>query len=94
MPPADATSRTRRPTIKYYLREHVLMPGAVVSATQADYGLEHMRRLRVIRALSDVAGLPLHKIKIVLALIEHPGDDLFETLGRAITALPPYLNEG
>lgn len=70
------------------------MPGAVVSATQADYGLEHLRRLRVIRALSDVAGLPLQKIKIVLALIEHPGDDLFETLGRAITALPPYLNEG
>ncbi|WP_308467836.1 MerR family transcriptional regulator [Rathayibacter soli] len=88
------TSGVTVPTIKYYLREHILMAGVVVSATQADYGTEHLRRLRLIRALSDVAGLPLQKIKIVLALIEDPGDDLFETLGRAITALPPYLDEG
>jgi len=29
----------------------------------------------------------------VLALIEHPECSLFESLGRAIAALPPYLDE-
>jgi DNA-binding transcriptional MerR regulator len=81
------------PTIKYYLREKLLMPGTARGATQADYGEEHARRLRLIRSLSDVAGLPIQKIKTILALIEDPGDDLFTTLGRAVTALPPYLDE-
>lgn len=79
------------PTIKYYLREGLLMPGAARGARQADYGDNHVRRLRVIRSLSNVAGLPIQKIKAVLALIDDPGDDLFETLGKAVTALPPYL---
>jgi len=81
------------PTIKYYLREKLLMPGVALGATQADYGEGHLRRLRLIRSLSDVAGLPIQKIKTVLSLIDDPGDDLFETLGRALTALPPYLDE-
>jgi DNA-binding transcriptional MerR regulator len=80
------------PTVKYYLREGLLKPGASRGATQADYGPEHLQRVRLIRSLSDVAGLPIQKIKTVLAIIETPGDDLFETLGQAITALPPYLD--
>lgn len=78
-------------TIKYYLREGLLMPGEATSATQAVYGEEHFRRLGLIRALVEVAGLPVQKAGVVIGLIEHPDAGLFETLGRAIGALPPYL---
>jgi DNA-binding transcriptional MerR regulator len=80
-------------TIKYYLREGILQQGESLSATQADYGQEHLRRLRLIRSLIDLAGLPIARIKVVLGLIDRPGDDLFETLGEAIAALPPYTAE-
>lgn len=78
------------PTIKYYLREGLLMPGRATSATGATYGQEHVRRIRIVKALTDVAGLPIQRIKTVLELIDNPGQDLFDTLGRALAALPPY----
>jgi DNA-binding transcriptional MerR regulator len=80
-------------TVKYYIREGLLMPGETTSATQAHYGEEHLRRLNLIRALTDVAGLPLQKARVVIGLIEHPEPDLFETLGKAVAALPPYVDE-
>jgi DNA-binding transcriptional MerR regulator len=76
-------------TIKYYLREGVLMPGEPTSATQSRYGEQHLRRLALIKALAG-AGLPIHKIRAVAALVDEPGDDLYNTLGRAIAMLPPY----
>ena len=78
-------------TIKYYLREGILPAGESRGATQAEYGDDHLRRLRLIRSLAELAGLPIAQIKVVLDVIEHPRDDLFTTLGRAIEALPPYL---
>ena len=79
-------------TVKYYLREGLLMPGVATSATQASYGDAHLERLALIKALAG-AGLPIDRIRTVLALIEHPECSLFESLGRAIAALPPYLDE-
>lgn len=79
-------------TIKYYIREGLLMPGETTSATQARYGDQHLRRLNLIRALTDVAGLPLQKAGIVIGLIEHPQPRLFDTLGQAVAALPPYAD--
>ncbi|MFC9787344.1 MerR family transcriptional regulator [Rhodococcus sp. NPDC127528] len=76
-------------TIKYYLREGVLMPGESTSATQSRYGDQHVQRLALIKALAG-AGLPIHKIRAVAALVDEPGDDLYSTLGRAIAMLPPY----
>lgn len=76
-------------TIKFYLREGLLMPGRPTSATQAEYGDDHVRRLALVRALVDVAGLPLRAVRVVIDAIEHPGTPV-ETLGRAIAALPPY----
>ncbi len=78
-------------TIKFYLREGLLMPGRSTSITQADYGEEHLRRLGLIRALVEVAGLPLQKAGVVIGLIEHPDAGLYDALGDAIGALPPYL---
>lgn len=88
-----AASGVTVPSIKYYLREGLLMPGEARNATQAEYGELHVRRLRLIRALADVAGLPVQQIKTILSLIDRPGGDLFETLGIAVGALPPYVEK-
>ncbi|MEX1079595.1 MAG: MerR family transcriptional regulator [Homoserinimonas sp.] len=81
-------------TVKYYIREGLLMPGETTSATQARYSEAHVRRLNLIRALTDVAGLPLQKAGIVIGLIDHPQPNLFDTLGKAVAALPPYADAG
>ncbi len=92
---SQLSARTGVPvaTIKFYLREGMLMPGEATSATQAVYDDRHVERVALIRALSDVAGLPLQKVKVVLGLIEHPDASLFDTLGQAVAALPPYLDD-
>lgn len=76
-------------TVKYYLREGLLMPGEASSATQAEYGDRHVRRLALVKALAGV-GLPLGKIRTIVGLVDNPADTVFETIGRALAALPPY----
>lgn len=57
------------PTIKYYLREGLLQPGRRTSVNQAVYDVAHVERLRLIRALATVAGLPLHTIREVVRAV-------------------------
>jgi DNA-binding transcriptional MerR regulator len=64
-------SGTSVATIKYYIREGLLPAGQRTAANQALYGEEHLARIAVIRALRDVAGLPVATIKQVLDAIEH-----------------------
>lgn len=79
-------------TVKFYIREGMLPRGEAVSATRAEYGDEHLARLRLIAALADVRGLPLTRVRDILALIDAPVGDPIETLGRAVGALPPYVD--
>ncbi|MEN2741208.1 MerR family transcriptional regulator [Microbacterium sp. X-17] len=81
------------PTIKFYIREGMLPRGTTTSATRAEYGPEHEGRLRLIHALADVRRLPLSRVREILALVDAPGDDVVETLGRATGALPPYVED-
>lgn len=53
-------------TIKYYLREGLVPPGEATGATRARYDESHVRRLRLIRALTEVAGLKLDTVRQVL----------------------------
>ena len=76
-------------TVKYYLREGLLQPGTATSATQASYDERHLRRLRLVRALTGPVGLSVQQARAVLQLVDEPGDDLYATLGRAVGALPP-----
>jgi DNA-binding transcriptional MerR regulator len=80
-------------TVKYYLRAGLLHPGAATSATQASYDETHVRRLRLIRALTGTVGLSVQQARTILDLIDDPGDDLYATLGRAVSALPPTTDE-
>ena len=79
------------PTIKFYLREGVLPRGEAVSATRAEYTEEHVKRIRLITALTDVRSLPMARVKEILGLVDAPLRDPSESLSRAIGALPPYV---
>jgi DNA-binding transcriptional MerR regulator len=74
-------------TIKYYLREGLLSPGRSTAATRAVYDEGHLRRLRLIRALSEAGGLSLAKVRAVLDAVDDSDLGLHETLGRSHYAL-------
>lgn len=74
-------------TIKYYLREGLLPPGRQTAATQAEYDEHHLRRLKLIRALTGVRGLSVSTTRELLtALAEHTGDT-HRQLGLALGAI-------
>lgn len=76
-------------TIKYYLREGLLPPGELTSATQARYDDGHLSRLAVIRALLGPARLSVEVTKRVLGVIDDPPETLLDVLGSAQTATAP-----
>lgn len=73
--------------IKYYLREGLLPPGRSMGATLAEYGEEHVQRLRLIRALTARGGLSIAAARDVLAAVDHP-EESRPTLGVLHHALP------
>ncbi|MGO4429681.1 MerR family transcriptional regulator, partial [Streptomyces sp. MCAF7] len=75
-------------TIKYYLRERLLPPGERVSATQAEYGEEHLRRLRLVRALIQVGRVPVATAREVLETAEDESLSQNARMGAAVWALP------
>jgi DNA-binding transcriptional MerR regulator len=75
------------PTIKYYLREGLLSPGRRTGTNQADYDKEHVRRLRLIRTLIDVGGVPIARVRDVLAAIDDDRTRLHGAFGVAHHAL-------
>lgn len=81
---AELSSRTGVPipTIKYYLREGLLPPGEHTSPNQAQYGEEHARRLKLIRALVDVGGLSIVASRAVLGHLDALDAGSLESLGK------------
>jgi DNA-binding transcriptional MerR regulator len=79
----SARSATTIASIKFYLREGLLPAGAVTGRNQADYGEEHVRRLRLIRALIDVGGLSVSDARGVLAVVDDQTTPPHQLLGAA-----------
>lgn len=75
------------PTIKFYLRERLLPPGHATAATQAQYDETHLARLRLIRALVDVGGLPLAAVRWVLEAVDSEATP--DAVAAAHESLPP-----
>ncbi|GAA3295699.1 MerR family transcriptional regulator [Streptomyces cinereospinus] len=75
-------------TVKFYLREGLLPPGRRITATQAEYGEEHLRRLRLVRALIQVGGVSVAAAREVLAALDDDSLDHNERLGTAVWSLP------
>jgi DNA-binding transcriptional MerR regulator len=74
-------------TIKFYLREGLLPPGTPISRTQAEYSDSHLERLRLIRALRDIADLPVATVGTVLAAVDDEQLPLLDLLGVTQTAV-------
>ena len=81
-------------TLKYYLREGVLMPGVATSRTRAGYDQAHVDRVRLIRALIESGGLGIAGVRAVVEAIETPPDSVHDFLGVAHRAVPPPAAEG
>jgi len=77
------------PTVKFYLRERLLPRGEARGATRASYDMSHVRRLRLIRALVDVAGFGLDRVRQVLAVLDDSRTSLHEALAAAHQLLSP-----
>ncbi|MET8569044.1 MerR family transcriptional regulator [Streptomyces sp. NPDC004783] len=75
-------------TIKYYLREGLLPPGRQLNATTAEYGEEHLRRLRLVRALIQVGKVPVATAREVLGHVDDESLGRTVRLGAALWALP------
>ncbi|GAA3140102.1 MerR family transcriptional regulator [Streptomyces rameus] len=84
----SARSGVSMATIKYYLREGLLQPGRRITATLAEYDEEHLRRLRLVRALIQVGRLPVNSAREVLAALHEEGLSRNRQLGTAVWALP------
>lgn len=85
----ELSARTGVPvaTIKYYVREGLVAGGERTGHNQVRYGEEHVRRLRLVRAMVETGALPIAKVREVLAEVEDPGRDLDSALGVASRAL-------
>lgn len=77
------------PTIKYYLREGLLAPGVATAANQADYAEEHLRRLRLIRALIEAGGVSVAGARAVIDALDDADRPTLELLGHAQDAVSP-----
>ena len=79
-----------RSTIKFYIRERLLPPGESQGRNQALYGPKHLERLALIRALRDVAGLPVDVVGRVTRELDRGWEgDPFGQAMLAIHAPPP-----
>lgn len=75
-------------TIKYYLREGLLPPGRQINATTADYDEDHLRRLRLVRAMIQVGKVPVATVREVLGHVDDDSLPRAMRLGAAVWALP------
>lgn len=86
----SARSGLTTATIKYYLRAGLLPRGTTQSSTWASYDEDHLRRLRLVRALTDVAGLSLEEVRGVVDAVADSESD-HQVRGAAQWPLSPDL---
>lgn len=81
-------------TIKYYLREELLPQGLRTSPNQAGYDEEHLRRLRLIRALVELGGVPIAGLRAVLDVLGAESDPLHDRIGQVHRAIVRHPRPG
>ncbi|GAA1595830.1 MULTISPECIES: MerR family transcriptional regulator [Streptomyces] len=91
---SELSRRTGVPvaSIKYFRREGLLPAGRATAATLAEYGDEHVQRLRLIKALTALGGLSIAATREVLAALDR-ADTTDGTLGAISYALPVPVAE-
>lgn len=93
---SDLSRQTGVPvaTIKFYLRERLLPPGIPTGRNQAVYGEAHLRRLRLIRAFTNIGQLDLMSVRMVLTAIENENVSLtalYDLVDRALLPDEPAM---
>ncbi|MFI8387682.1 MerR family transcriptional regulator [Streptomyces sp. NPDC085540] len=93
---SELSRRTGVPvaSIKYFLRQGLLPAGRATAATLAEYGEEHVQRLRLIKALTTLGGLSIAATREVLGAVDqaHSSES---ALGAVSYALPvPVAAQG
>jgi len=73
--------------IKFYQREGLLPDGVRTSPNQVDYGEEHVKRVRLIRALLETGGLSIAATKEVLRAVDTDGVSMADTFDLAQRAM-------
>jgi DNA-binding transcriptional MerR regulator len=87
-------------TVKYYLREGLLPTGETTGPRRAEYDEDHLRRLRVLRMLREVGGVPVTSLRQVADALDDETLAVHDvmtlvadviTAGPTIAADPPSL---
>lgn len=73
-------------TLKFYLREGLLQPGALTAPNQAEYGETHLRRTKLVRTLREVAHLSIAQIAAITGALDR-GEDLYAVMGATVDSL-------
>lgn len=91
----SSATDTPVPTLKFYLREHLLHAGERTSPNQAHYDDTHVERVRLVRALLEVGGLSVAQAtRVVAALDSHlPLSSVFGVAQRAVS-IPAAIADG
>jgi DNA-binding transcriptional MerR regulator len=74
-------------TIRFYLREKLLPPGTMTARNQAEYDERHLRRIRFIRALTNMAELDLTSARELVSMVDDhavPLPEVFRNLNRVL----------
>ncbi len=74
-------------TLKYYLREGLLHPGAATAINQADYDDSHVRRVRLVRSLVELGKLSIAEVAEVLAHVDDESVAIHDAFGLAQDAI-------
>lgn len=86
---AELSTRSGVPisAIKYYLREGLLRGRVRTATNQADSGESHVRRLRLIRSMTEIGELPLARVRATLAAVDDDTVTLHDTFGAVTHGL-------
>ena len=80
------------PTLKFYVREHLLPAGERTSPNQSQYDETHVKRVRLVRALLEVGGLSVARAREVIGAVDSgslPLSSVFGIAQRAVTVPAP-----
>lgn len=78
-------------TVKYYLREGLLVAGRTTGPRRAEYDDSHLRRLRVLRMLREVGGVPVSSLRQIVDALDDdtlPVHDAMALIADVISARP------
>lgn len=85
----SATSGVSVATIKFYLREGLIPSGRPTGPRTAEYDVEHVNRLEVVRGLREVANLPVESIRQLMMAVNDESVTAFGLMAMAHAAVIP-----